>query len=398
MNYKIFRVKNFNFQLITNFKADIKFKEAIKLIEDQRFIYCDGFKRESENLGNLCFETFSKIKSIQIQWAKENFLNFNEKNWHDEILIEQIKVFRPDVLYFEDRICFENLKQSELKKIFPFLKLTIVRNGNPSNLKNYDGIDALFVICDQLKRYYEQKNLKSFLVHHYFDCEISNMIKKKPKKYISFIGESGYLLGKEYQERYILLKNLIQEFDINLFLKEKSNRHISKTFYDNIKKYIKVFRNYYFSNFFNLKKKKIFPVTSIQDHILTYRPIKKIFPKNVFDPIYGLEYYQKMQEFCLLINIHRQDVIAGNMRLFEASGLGVPQITNYNDELNTLFEKDHEILFYKNKSELFSKITEVKKNLKIYENIGLNAKKKIYKNHTTKIRLQEIDNLIKKLL
>ena len=57
MNYKILRIKNFGFNLSNYHKNDPlkNYQDSLLDIESKKFIYCDGFSREMNKLGNLCF-------------------------------------------------------------------------------------------------------------------------------------------------------------------------------------------------------------------------------------------------------------------------------------------------------------------------------------------------------
>ena len=152
MNYKILRIKNFGFNLSFYHKNDPfkNYQDSLFDIESKKFIYCDGFSREMKKLGNLCFEIISKNEDLQKKWANENDFQYGN-DWHDDILIEQIKTIRPDILYFEDSIPFKKNINFDIKHFFPFVKKIIVRNGNPKNIISYKNIDIIFTICEKLK-------------------------------------------------------------------------------------------------------------------------------------------------------------------------------------------------------------------------------------------------------
>lgn len=397
MNYKILRIKNFGFNLSNYHKNDPfkKYQDSLLDIESKKFIYCDGFSREMNKLGNSCFEIISKNEELQKKWANENEFQYDH-NWHDDILIEQIKTIKPDILYFEDSIPFQKNFNYDIKDIFPFVKKIIVRNGNPKNIISFKNIDIIFTICEKLKKDYQKKNIQTFLVHHYFDDQILNKINKNEKNnQISFMGESGYLMGKNYVRRYQIIKTLLKNFDLNLFIFEKKNRNITEILMLYLKSYIKILINK-----FPLKKTKfsIYNNIKISDYLLTKQSIKTLFPKNVIEPLFGLNYYNFLNEILIFVNCHRLDVPSGNMKLFEVSGVGTAQITDYNDETNNLFKENDEILFYKTNDELVSKLKEIQKKPKFIKNIGKQAQKKILKYHTTKHRIQQIHNIITKLI
>lgn len=399
MSYKILRVKNFGFNIdVTHFNFDYSknYEENLALIEDQKFIYCDGFKREMTELGNECIEIISKNEFLQKKWAKENKFIFSDKKWHDEILLQQINRFKPNVIYFEDCLVFDYFKCQDLKKKFNFLKLVIIRNGNPTNLIDINGVDLLLTISEQLTNFFKNKNLECYTIYHYFDDTILSKLKIKKKKSVSFLGESGYLKGSNYIERYRVLKNLLKKNDLKFYLLENRQRTVFQTIKHKTKMDIKKLYKHLFSKFFKFEKNFIYPVLSIADHFLTLDSLKSLYPHKVLDPVFGTKYFEVLNELNLLINFHRKDVFAGNLRLFEGSGVGVAQATNYCEEVSKLFKKNDEILFYKNFNELQDYINQAEKNPSIFNEIGDNSQKRVLKSHTTKIRLAEINSIIKK--
>ena len=89
---------------------------------------------------------------------------------------------------------------------------------------------------------------------------------------------------------------------------------------------------------------------------------------------------------------------ANNMRLYEATGMGSLLLTDYKDNLNNLFEIDREIISYKCKEEALEKVKYLINNpRKIYE-ISLAGQKRTLKEHTYKIRMDELIEILNKYL
>ena len=135
-------------------------------------------------------------------------------------------------------------------------------------------------------------------MHHYFDDQILNKINKNEKNnQIIFIGESGYLMGENYIRRYQIIKTLLKNFDLNLFIFEKKNRNIIEILMLYLKSFIKVIINK-----FPFKKTKFFIYNNIKisDYLLTKQSIKTLF-QNVIEPLFGLKYYNFLNEILIFV-------------------------------------------------------------------------------------------------
>ena len=61
--------------------------------------YSDYFSRSIRDLGHDVFEVIFDFDSAQKAWALTNNVLFNEENWQIEIMLVQIELFRPDIVY-----------------------------------------------------------------------------------------------------------------------------------------------------------------------------------------------------------------------------------------------------------------------------------------------------------
>ena len=120
------------------------------------------------------------------------------------------------------------------------------------------------------------------------------------------------------------------------------------------------------------------------------------YPDKIVKSIYGVEMFQLLRDNNFSLNIHSdQSVInCGNLRMFEATGVGSCLLTEYKSNIKDLFDPDKEVVTYKSKDELLSKIKDIKNNHKIIQEIAQNGQRRTLENHTTSIRIREIDELI----
>ena len=84
--------------------------------------------------------------------------------------------------------------------------------------------------------------------------------------------------------------------------------------------------------------------------------------------------------------------------MFETTGIGSCLLTDYKQNIEELFIPDEEILTYKDYDEFSSKYFQLISNNALLNEISLKGQKKTFKQHSTKIRVEQINNLINKML
>ena len=118
---------------------------------------------------------------------------------------------------------------------------------------------------------------------------------------------------------------------------------------------------------------------------------------NCRKAVYGNDMLELLNKSKLLINSHIEDTrYAGNMRLFEGTGMGCLVLTDNKIGLDKLFKINKQIVVYKNLVDLTSKIVFYLKNKKKLLLVAKNGYKKTNSKHNYKNRVKILDKLIKK--
>ena len=98
----------------------------------------------------------------------------------------------------------------------------------------------------------------------------------------------------------------------------------------------------------------------------------------------------------ILINTHIEDTeYAGNMRLFEGTGLGCLLLTDQKKGLSDLFDLNKEIRTFTDEDNLINLCNYYLKNKLELEEIANNGKLKTIKSHTYESRVALLDQFIK---
>ncbi len=83
------------------------------------------------------------------------------------------------------------------------------------------------------------------------------------------------------------------------------------------------------------------------------------------------------------------------MRLFEATGVGTCLLTDWKENLNTLFEPDVEVASYRNSRECIEKVKFLLQNEKERLAIAEAGQRRTLQDHTIYKRAEQLDDIIK---
>jgi len=118
------------------------------------------------------------------------------------------------------------------------------------------------------------------------------------------------------------------------------------------------------------------------------------------DGVYGLAMYQVLRESRATLNIHADSSprFASNMRLFEATGVGTCLVTDWKENIGTLFEPDREVLTYRNASECAALLRRLAEHPGEAAAIGAAGRRRTLVAHTFAHRAPLLDGYLRSLL
>ncbi|WP_406656583.1 glycosyltransferase [Methanolobus sp. ZRKC2] len=346
--------------------VDLPFQEHRNAMLNDHFGWPGDLSRYMNNQGIETEFIIVNAESMQKQWARENnFESYSDSGWEKEIAMEQIKRFKPDILwitaifdYFGD---FIKDASAHCKKV-----ITWVSCATPDNL-DLSGLEVLVTSHPEMLKDKQHLFNEVVVVKPGFDSEILKKIGNVEKKYdVTFVGSITANHLKRAETLAYLIENGI---DLKFFgnvgetpkiRKDEIIKQVGKyvSSLQNIRKGIHIFRDTYLQT----SQKH----NDYQRHIET---IKKVYQ----GPVFGMKMYRTLAASHITLNIHI-DVAgdhAGNMRMFETTGVGTCLLTEYSENINDLFEPGKEVLTYISKEDLLSSI---KKSLEFDECIESVAK------------------------
>ena len=392
-------------------------------------IYSDGFSRTFRNLGQESFELLFDFEILQKQWAKENGIQYTSENWMFDIMMAQIEVLKPDVIFFQGTELAIPARFSKdrtglnlveiLRNKFPFVRLFLMFSGYPSGTERIKGIDILFAASPSLMELYQRMGFNPILLYHSFDESIINKLDNVGKQYgFTFVGST-----RAPESRYWALKHLLEETDLEMWINEneKANKKNLKIFPNGkqlLRSAIKnglcvlntdLLKKYAESNYLPQK------LLNIMDEIIQEEYVKiefhfgkmpkqsslrEMYPERCHSPLMGMDMYNLLHQSKVTFNKHA-DVrrwSVGNMRMFEATGVGTCLITDTGKNMTDLFEADKEVVTYASIDEAIEKVNYLMEHENQRQEIAAAGQRRTLFDHTPMSRCMQIDEILQKQL
>ena len=413
--------------------------------EQKRTIFREGAAAYSDSCaqcfssrGHDAHEILADVKPLQESWAREHSFKFNSDNWSDEILVKQIQTIKPDVLYMQCHMrCIPKHIGRDIKRYFPSVRLVVEYTGQRL-IDDHDiyTADIMIVCTPYLEELYRQNGIFPHIVYHGFDDQILRQVNANPRSNrnipFSFVGFSGFYNGPYHCSRYWSLVELAKRTNIQLYITESTEERIAAFPNISLKRQLfQLLEDHNESQLMEILKqsglakdrqsaealelylqectrasKVIRGNSSIPevewDKTEPIIPIREAFPEHYRQGGFGKIMYETLGQSKVLFD-RSTDAIAtgktvGNMRLFEATGMGCCLLAYEAENMHELFDVDSELVTYSCMDECLEKaeylLTHDEKRIEI----ASAGQAKTLSSHTTEKRFEEIEAIIKKNL
>jgi hypothetical protein len=433
-NYKILRISGFYYSSgLENWSRDNpgfvngSYDEMLKLFFNSEIMYSDGFSRSFRQLDQEAIELVIDFEILQKQWAKENGVSYTKKNWMFDIMMAQIKQIKPDVVYIQshmftipgrfikDKPDFNLIKI--LKEEYPFIKKVVIFSGFPSNANRIEGADIFFSSPPSIVDDYRKKGLDPILLYHSFDEGILPKLNGTPDKYgFTFTG-----MSRAPESRYWALRQLLDQTSLKAWIYKPPQTTQAKSHKVSIKQLVRsalkrgfqLFSDHRVNSLANssivpnklknifleiLKNRKVFKGVKIQNRPTT--PLNELYPDRCYLPVMGMDMYNLLHQSKITFNKHTDKTwgYVGNVRMFEATGVGSCLVTDSGPNMRDLFEPDKEVVTYSSIDEAVEKVNYLQDHPDEAEQISKAGQARTLRDHTIMNRCRQIDEVIQKLL
>lgn len=270
------------------------------------------------------------------------------QGWELKILHEQIKSFRPDVIYSHN---LGYVDPNFLNQIKDRVKLIVGQIACPVPLwRNFAPYDLIITSFPHYVPMFKRKSIKSEYLQLCFEPRVLRTIPAQKRIYdVTFIGG----ISRAHKQGFKLLNDLANRIKIDVW---------------------------------GYGKEELDPKSNLY--------------KYHHGEAWGKDMYKLMLQSKITINRHI-DVAknyANNMRLYEATGCGVLLITDHKDNLNQLFKEGKEVVSYTSQDDLVNKIWYYLTHDDQRMKIAAAGQTRTLRDHTYGVRMKQLLNIIQKYL
>jgi len=337
---------------------------------NQCFGVADFYSKNLMKLGYEAKEVIANCELLQRQWAKENGIKLAEtkpkwavrmrrglipwphriqsNRWVYDILASQVKQYLPDVLYIQD---MNYISADFLREMRDYVKLIIGQIAYPivrgADFSEYD------LILSSFPHFIEQFR-KDGLTSEYFNLAFEPRVLSQLKKQ-----------GTHYQTVFVGGLSAAHVDRIRLLEKIASSQTLDVWGY-------------------GINK------------LDTESPLRAIHHGSAW----AIDMYNILYNSKIALNNHISvaENYANNMRLYEATGVGTLLITDYKDNLHTLFELDKEVVAYSSAEECIELIKYYLENEEERKAIARAGQERTLTEHTYYKRMHEFMEIVQRHL
>lgn len=342
----------------------LSYDELFSVLVEDAFAESDFIHRELNKMGIESKIIFCNNRNLQKKWkhARNDMTYF-------EILLLQIKDFRPDIVLISDvrHFSIEETKMIQeclFPKRFKMVAFHFT-SVNDAFLKRAALYDQIYTGNRAFVKFMKEYGMPAYLLRHAFEPSILKRVTKGERKNeICFLG-SIFIGENLHNNRVGMLCELI-------------NRKIPYDFYGNI-----------YGSFEDMTLKNGSKVKT--DALAEIERNRKL-------EVFGIKYYTVMNQYNICLNLHALCGGGGcNMRMFEATGMGTCLLTDSKDENAELFDISKEIVVYESYDDMVQKAKWLLENPKETKEIALAGQRRTLKEYTYRNKAEQLNEYLQLL-
>jgi spore maturation protein CgeB len=370
--------------------SSLTYKELNELLVEKTTEVAGSYIRNFRRSGIIANCIIANDEHLQGKWADEFGIN---SSFDRKIIFNQVKHFQPDVLWIEnlsiaDLPFLENVR-NQVKSV----RLIVGCHCAPFNqkvLNSLRGIDFVITCTPGLKSIVESLGTKSYLIYHGFDEDLLSQLDLEPGNYSTNFIFSGSLIpgGNFHNERIRLIEQILKEnIDIDLYVNlEKKSKILAK-------------QSLYLANSIlnYIGAEKLADKIKILDYGKSWvKMYSDSLIKSKRPPVFGMGMYNLFRHSKIVLNYHIGVAgnYAGNMRMFEVTGVGSCLLTDNKKNMGELFDAGSEVIVYDNAEDCIAKVKWLLEHEEERKKIAASGQQRTLKAHSVTQRCESIIEIL----
>jgi len=355
--------------------------------------------------GNEAQDVFVSIEPLQKAWARENGVRYGETTWFKDIVCAQVRSFRPDAIYLQDLYVFDQSFRRLLREVSG--KRVILLGWRASPTKDFSIFSDLDLVLTSDQRFVEmfrRHSTNAAFIPISFEPALVDLVEPSVDRHLDFTFAGSLHMEEGFHRgRYAMIDQVMKTTPLELWTNLYDDVNVS---INDIMYHWGLFTVNRALAKLGLSKEARQGLPFLhrgavwaEDPTALARRWRK-YRDRIHGPIFGLKYYELLANSKIVFNSHIDSATdyAGNIRLYEATGMGACLVTDWKGNLPDLFDPELEVVTYRSAQECTEKVRFLLSHDKEREAIGSAGQRRTLRDHTHEKRVQTVDQLILGLL
>jgi spore maturation protein CgeB len=408
MGYRFQKITTTDYAYLQPFLAQypqykqLSYRELYDLYKQRCAGWHNNFSAHLPKLGYEAQDLCVNFEYLQKLWAKENGVNYSNDNWLKDIVTAQVKAFRPDVMFMDDLYLTDAPFRQFLREVSPTpVKMIGWRAAPTEDYSVLSDIDLVLTCTAHFAKQMLDHGVKARVLLHGFEPAILKLLPPNTERTHDFTFMGSLILEAGfYNQRFQLIKTLVENTNLEVWgrLSERDRSSRSKQLASRI-----TYRANRLLRDLNAPDQLLAKVAAWDDRYQLGPLTKEItgkHPGRFHGPVIALDYFELLAQSKINLNNHI-DVAAGyagNIRLFEVTGVGACLLTDWMINIPEMFEEDVEVVTYRNAGECVEKVKYLLDHPKELAAIAAAGQRRTLRDHTYVNRAEELDQIVKELI
>jgi spore maturation protein CgeB len=325
---------------------------------------------------------------LQSKWKYENNISSGA-----DLLFEQVKSFNPEILWIENFSCLQVDWFKKVREQVLTIKLIVGLHCAPYTrryLEKLRNSDFVITCTPGIKAALDSEGLRTYMVYHAFDSDLLTRLgRNNSLKTVALTFSGSLITGSSFHaDRINMIERLIREnINIEIYVTLEKNLRIKA------KQAI-----YFLSKFL-----KGIGLGKLRDRF-TFFEYGRVLVRDYSGrlkrvnrpPQYGMNMYKLIARSKIVLNIQPGIAgdYAGNMRMFEATGVGCCLLTDNKSNMKELFDTENEVVVYNDTDDCIRKVKWLLEHDEERERIAKAGQKKTLEFHTVENRCRTFIDIL----
>lgn len=371
---------------------DADFSEQKRMILALRLVRSDSFVRAMRTLGHEAEEVLSDVWPLHGAWLRQHGIadrfGLGDTRAAMASTLGQIAECRPDVVYIQGLSGFPEGFVPAIREYVPSVRLVAGYAGDRVRPSHIRDLDLLFACVPSLLAGARDAGMDAVTLYHGFDAECLKLLPDSPPPMPPFVfaGSTGFGFNGTHPTRYRGLIELMRKTPLELWATELGTTATDPD-------------HQAFARTFHARGDDD-DLADLFDDRLTPCPLSVLYPQRYHEPRWGLDMLDLLRGAGVVFNIHCEvpGKCVGNMRLFEATGVGACLLTDNGTNMDELFVPDREVVTYDTIDEAVEKARYLLEHDDERRRIAAAGQQATLTRHQTIDRARLVDDHIQRLL